>query len=127
KDRISIQSDTSDDYNNDMISLKYGHNFSEKSRAELILVSSKYKYGINYEADANENFDFGYELNEYQAKLNFNYKLSNKHKLSYGLSSKLYSIDPGNIVPIGRSEEHTSELQSREKLVCRLLLEKKND
>src|SRR5690606_42055972 len=26
-----------------------------------------------------------------------------------------------------RSEEHTSELQSREKLVCRLLLEKKYD
>src|SRR5690606_40775896 len=26
-----------------------------------------------------------------------------------------------------RSEEHTSELQSREKLVCRLLLEKKKD
>src|SRR5690606_42051646 len=26
-----------------------------------------------------------------------------------------------------RSEEHTSELQSREKLVCRLPLEKKND
>src|SRR5436309_12403075 len=28
--------------------------------------------------------------------------------------------------PCGRSEEHTSELQSRENLVCRLLLEKKN-
>src|SRR5690606_41229318 len=28
--------------------------------------------------------------------------------------------------PIWRSEEHTSELQSRENLVCRLLLEKKN-
>src|SRR5690606_41492327 len=27
---------------------------------------------------------------------------------------------------VRRSEEHTSELQSREKLVCRLLLEKKN-
>src|SRR5690606_29509591 len=27
---------------------------------------------------------------------------------------------------LGRSEEHTSELQSRENLVCRLLLEKKN-
>src|SRR5690606_41657768 len=26
-----------------------------------------------------------------------------------------------------RAEEHTSELQSRENLVCRLLLEKKND
>src|SRR5438874_8233155 len=27
---------------------------------------------------------------------------------------------------LGRSEEHTSELQSRRDLVCRLLLEKKN-
>src|SRR5206468_11641252 len=27
--------------------------------------------------------------------------------------------------PVGRSEEHTSELQSRSDLVCRLLLEKK--
>src|SRR3712207_8726064 len=29
------------------------------------------------------------------------------------------------LVPLGRSEEHTSELQSRQYLVCRLLLEKK--
>src|SRR3712207_9018602 len=29
--------------------------------------------------------------------------------------------------PRGRSEEHTSELQSRQYLVCRLLLEKKNN
>src|SRR2546422_847808 len=35
-------------------------------------------------------------------------------------------IRPGDvIVLIGRSEEHTSELQSRLHLVCRLLLEKK--
>src|SRR5690606_40707275 len=30
-------------------------------------------------------------------------------------------------LPRPRSEEHTSELQSREKLVCRLLLEKKKN
>src|SRR3712207_8172698 len=29
-------------------------------------------------------------------------------------------------VPVPRSEEHTSELQSRQYLVCRLLLEKNN-
>src|SRR3712207_7803396 len=29
------------------------------------------------------------------------------------------------VVEVGRSEEHTSELQSRQYLVCRLLLEKK--
>src|SRR5690349_22684709 len=32
----------------------------------------------------------------------------------------------GSLVPRSRSEEHTSELQSRRDLVCRLLLEKKN-
>src|SRR3712207_8001567 len=43
-----------------------------------------------------------------------------------------YSQVSGRILPrptvrgvIGRSEEHTSELQSRQYLVCRLLLEKK--
>src|SRR5436309_7528111 len=40
------------------------------------------------------------------------------------------TVVPGEKVPEGlpaqqRSEEHTSELQSRENLVCRLLLEKK--
>src|SRR3712207_8427400 len=33
--------------------------------------------------------------------------------------------DPRRIVAVPRSEEHTSELQSRQYLVCRLLLEKK--
>src|SRR5690606_41436178 len=32
----------------------------------------------------------------------------------------------GRLIQYRRSEEHTSELQSRENLVCRLLLEKKN-
>src|SRR3712207_5596665 len=32
-----------------------------------------------------------------------------------------------DLPPVTRSEEHTSELQSRQYLVCRLLLEKKND
>src|SRR5699024_11981522 len=33
--------------------------------------------------------------------------------------------DSGAVTPSARSEEHTSELQSRFDLVCRLLLEKK--
>src|SRR5690606_40168980 len=36
-------------------------------------------------------------------------------------------INPANAALRLRSEEHTSELQSRENLVCRLLLEKKEN
>src|SRR3712207_7045399 len=38
----------------------------------------------------------------------------------------IISLSPTTVTPVGtRSEEHTSELQSRQYLVCRLLLEKK--
>src|SRR5206468_8734979 len=39
----------------------------------------------------------------------------------------VFLVQPGIVGSVmGRSEEHTSELQSRSELVCRLLLEKKN-
>src|SRR5690606_41944515 len=41
------------------------------------------------------------------------------------ISDNLMPVSSKSIIAM-RSEEHTSELQSRENLVCRLLLEKKN-
>src|SRR5699024_11713672 len=43
-----------------------------------------------------------------------------------GWSSWAGTTTPTIDLPFARSEEHTSELQSRFDLVCRLLLEKKN-
>src|SRR5207253_3769034 len=47
---------------------------------------------------------------------------TDKIRLPKGMAVRLFLIEPISI----RSEEHTSELQSRGHLVCRLLLEKKN-
>src|SRR3712207_8094538 len=48
---------------------------------------------------------------------------------AYGLPAEQYAIQtgqhPAKTTETNRSEEHTSELQSRQYLVCRLLLEKK--
>src|SRR5690625_4963425 len=49
------------------------------------------------------------------------YKISNKVDLTDKAQEDL-----NNMFDLTRSEEHTSELQSRGHLVCRLLLEKKN-
>src|SRR5690606_41882345 len=43
----------------------------------------------------------------------------------YELINKMNNIKDNELFTLTRSEEHTSELQSRENLVCRLLLEKK--
>src|SRR5690606_36851532 len=51
-----------------------------------------------------------------------------KQARAFGIGMILATQNPGDLDYKGlRSEEHTSELQSRENLVCRLLLEKKKD
>src|SRR2546429_1789967 len=45
--------------------------------------------------------------------------------LPFSVKQRFRSDVPGACIPGIRSEEHTSELQSRLHLVCRLLLEKK--
>src|SRR5690606_13147823 len=52
---------------------------------------------------------------------------NNFHKNNAKINNILANLDNlSNDLSKTRSEEHTSELQSRENLVCRLLLEKKN-
>src|SRR6266550_2827922 len=50
---------------------------------------------------------------------------SNDRRRAYVHAAGLAAVADQNHGPVVRSEEHTSELQSRLQLVCRLLLEKK--
>src|SRR5438309_6444688 len=51
----------------------------------------------------------------------------NRSNRGHGSTCIPRRVRSGRTCPIARSEEHTSELQSQFHLVCRLLLEKKND
>src|SRR5690606_40846861 len=58
--------------------------------------------------------------------LTSNCQTTNSNRLIHGCGNHLDCVINGHLLqPWPRSEEHTSELQSRENLVCRLLLEKK--
>src|SRR5690606_42115942 len=56
---------------------------------------------------------------------NLQEQLSEKLGIPLPSLKKSASESEASVDPVERSEEHTSELQSRENLVCRLLLEKK--
>ncbi|MEO8516098.1 MAG: TonB-dependent receptor [Flavobacterium sp.] len=99
KDAYSISSDSLYKYSNRLLSLKWNHNFNEKNKGELNFTNSEYKFNIDYHSNSLNAFDFGFKINETQAFLKFNYFFNNKHKFTYGISSKLYNINPGEFNP----------------------------
>src|SRR5258708_26568715 len=57
----------------------------------------------------------------------FRSSLKTGASLTLAEESAAVRFSTGEVVPSTRSEEHTSELQSPDHLVCRLLLEKKKN
>ena len=107
RDAFSITSDSIFDYSNRLASFRWNHKFNEKNTGSLILTNSQYRFNIEFDGNSNTDFDLGYINNESELRLQFNYLHSKAHKFKYGLSSKLYQIDPGNVDPLGGDSEVT--------------------
>lgn len=114
-DKFSITSDSIFKYSNRLASVKWNHTINEKNRTTVQLATSQYNFNIEYDGLFNRNFDFGYTINETQIKMKGRYLHSNKHKFTYGLSSKLYSIRPGEINPLDEESVIESKTVDREK------------
>lgn len=101
KDGFSITSDSLYSYNNRLLSLKWDHNFNKKNSASVILANSEYKFNIEFDGAIDNDFNLGYKINETELKLKMKSLHSETHKFDYGLSSKLYVVEPGNMEPLG--------------------------
>ncbi|SFU28041.1 TonB-dependent Receptor Plug Domain [Pustulibacterium marinum] len=99
KDKFNISADSLYEYSNRVASIHWKHVINSKNNFNLQLSNSEYKFGINYRNNPGTNSDFGFKINETQLKLKFNYYLNKKHKLFYGISSKLYNLNPGYLHP----------------------------
>src|SRR3712207_7410973 len=76
------------------------------------------------ETRANINLRAQYAVSSLANTDYFDQLMTGPELLRYYEETGIYKHDSDD--PRERSEEHTSELQSRQYLVCRLLLEKKN-
>src|SRR3712207_7555066 len=91
--------------------------------------STLFPYTTLFRSGSADNHRFEYStLKKRAASLLENHELTNARRFVRTITKK----GAGGVLLSrgrhrgGRSEEHTSELQSRQYLVCRLLLEKKN-
>ena len=101
KDKFSVSSDSLYNYSNRLASFKYDHKFNNRHSGSLIFSNSDYQFNIDYENALQNSFTSGYRINESELKFDMLYALNTKHLFNYGISSKLYLVDPGVIEPLG--------------------------
>ncbi len=101
KDKFSVSSDSLYNYSNRLASFKYDHKFNNRHSGSLIFSNSDYQFNIDYENELQNSFKSGYRINESEIKFDMLYALNTKHLFNYGISSKLYLVDPGVIEPLG--------------------------
>ncbi|WP_417558985.1 TonB-dependent receptor [Mesoflavibacter zeaxanthinifaciens] len=107
-DSYSIASDSTNTYNNKILSADWNHRFNDKSYGNLSISNSSYNFTIDFEGNANKNFKLDYKIDEVNVKLKMNYDYSAKHKFDYGIATKLYNVNPGTINPKGNESIITS-------------------
>ncbi len=101
RDAFSITSDSLYNYNNRLFSLRWTHRFNQKNTGDLLLTNSRYGFNIDFDGETDTDFLFGYKVNETMLKLKMQYLHNDAHSFDYGISTKLYTVDPGDIEPQG--------------------------
>ncbi len=101
RDDFSITSDSLYVYGNKAFSLRWDQKFNDKNSGEIALSNSEYSFDIEFDGDADDDFELGYRINETALKLHFKHLYSDRLKFDYGVASKLYSVNPGSITPKG--------------------------
>ena len=96
-DEFNISTDSLNHYTNSLATIKWKHQMNENTRFVLNFSNSQYKFNIDYQNGTNKSFNYGYKLNDSQMQLKFVSKFREKHSFQYGISSKIYKLDAGNI------------------------------
>lgn len=104
-DAFNVTPDSLLGYSNGLVSLKWDHKFNEKNKASLLLANSEYKFNIQFEENSPKDFDLNYRINETELKFKMKYLQGKAHTFDYGLSTKLYNVNPGSIMPLGQESE----------------------
>jgi len=99
-DNISLAKKVDNNYKNAGASLSWYHTFGASHDFNFSLAYGKYNFSEdNYEYSL-AAYSLDYELQHYQANLDFTLKAFENHTITYGINSVLYKIDNGAQLPL---------------------------
>jgi hypothetical protein len=97
-DRFNLNSDTVYGYGNKSISLKWKHIFNNKLNTLITGGYDRYDYDISSNKLPLNGYKMGFDINQTYFKAHFNYYLSSKHTVDFGLNSIYYKLNPGFLI-----------------------------
>jgi hypothetical protein len=100
-DKFKLNSDTAYSYSDRNASVKWKHVFNPRFYSVVTGTVSKYSYSINSSQNPVNAFDMDFSIQQFNGKADFNYLLTPKHNLTWGLSTIRYHLSPGNFKPYG--------------------------
>ena len=100
-DNSDLNSDTLYGYSNKNVSLKWKHLFNNKFTGVFVSGYSRYQYNNYTDKNPVNAYKLAFDINQINLKADFNYYLSSKHTLDFGLSSIRYLLHPGSFQPKG--------------------------
>ncbi len=84
-------------FGNRTLTLGWNHIFNNSLFSNFTLVNSHYSYDLGTPEDAEENFDWNSNLDDYGLKADFSWYPSPEHTFRFGASTNYHIINPGEL------------------------------
>ena len=100
-DSFSFGKDTIYGYQSANLALRWHTLFNAKHNMTFTAGYDRYRHHIEESAIPEIAYDMRFGLDQFFAKINFEWFINEKHTLGYGINSTYFMISPGKMVPLG--------------------------
>ncbi|MFN8207692.1 MAG: TonB-dependent receptor [Bacteroidales bacterium] len=101
-------------YTNSIVSADWKWKISPRFNMSNNLIYSRYYNSLQDSGVPQQAYKMDYELQYYQQRTDFTYFLNNDHRLAYGISNIVYSLQPGSYRPAGKNSLVSGQRMEKE-------------
>lgn len=116
-DKFRLGSDTLYQYSSMSGSLKWKHVFGKKLYGDFSAGFNRYEFNVSSQGNPLNAFELKYRIDQVNARAEFNYYMSQRHSISFGINSTHYKLSPGNLLPLGAASLVVPDILQREQAV----------
>lgn len=100
-DTFNISKDSLYNHKNSFASLRWLKEINEKTNLNVFFTHSNYTFNLGYNGINNNSFDYSFTIKQNELGGKISKKINSKFNISYGINSKLYDLNPGELNPKG--------------------------